>query len=336
MEHARIFLNFGILLLGSWTISYVWRTYRTHQEAFLKPLFHFIWASNVVILIDLTARYSCINLVRDCRIFESTVYARIMGPLSSFFFLWVTFFLVHTVMMLCNKPIPFKISRLWGAFISLLSISYIVRIILSLNNIFVREFPVVQYAILRIDFLFLICVLCYLIIQGFRQNNFIQKQAMISFSGFYLFGFLAPLVAKAIPKVTVSMISSLVFILINLFPFIWLRRFALTRKDGLRVEHNSDLSLDLICSLYGISKRERQIIELILQGKSNKEIEGLLFISPHTVKNHIYNLYQKLGVKSRGQLVNLVLESNMTNRQLYKSTGADPVSGTAEPVIPVI
>jgi DNA-binding CsgD family transcriptional regulator len=50
-------------------------------------------------------------------------------------------------------------------------------------------------------------------------------------------------------------------------------------------------------------------MELILQGKSNKEIEDVLFISYNTVKNHIYNLYQKLGVKSRGQLINFILES---------------------------
>jgi two-component system response regulator DegU len=48
---------------------------------------------------------------------------------------------------------------------------------------------------------------------------------------------------------------------------------------------------------------------LILQGKSNREIEELLFISGQTVKNHIYNIFRKLGVKSRGQLVGLVLKT---------------------------
>lgn len=43
--------------------------------------------------------------------------------------------------------------------------------------------------------------------------------------------------------------------------------------------------------------------------KSNKEIEALLFISYHTVKNHICNLYQKLGVKHRGELVHLAFEA---------------------------
>jgi two-component system response regulator DegU len=47
---------------------------------------------------------------------------------------------------------------------------------------------------------------------------------------------------------------------------------------------------------------------LILQGKSNREIEELLFISGHTVKNHIYDIYRKLDIKSRSQLANLIME----------------------------
>jgi DNA-binding CsgD family transcriptional regulator len=43
--------------------------------------------------------------------------------------------------------------------------------------------------------------------------------------------------------------------------------------------------------------------------KRNKEIADKLFIAIHTVKNHIYSLYQKLGVKSRGQLVHLIMNA---------------------------
>jgi len=51
-----------------------------------------------------------------------------------------------------------------------------------------------------------------------------------------------------------------------------------------------------------ISQREKEIIDLILKGKSNKEIEDKLHISSHTVKNHIYNIYKKLDVNNRGEL----------------------------------
>ncbi len=55
-----------------------------------------------------------------------------------------------------------------------------------------------------------------------------------------------------------------------------------------------------------ITEREKEIITLILQGKSNKDIEDELFISLGTVKNHLYNIYKKLNVKSRTQLVSIV------------------------------
>lgn len=57
---------------------------------------------------------------------------------------------------------------------------------------------------------------------------------------------------------------------------------------------------------HGISTRERDVILLILQGKSNREIEDQLFISLGTVKNHIYAIFQKLNINSRVQLVNLI------------------------------
>ena len=64
-----------------------------------------------------------------------------------------------------------------------------------------------------------------------------------------------------------------------------------------------------ICDRHNVSVREREVAELILQGKSNQEIQDHLFISISTVKNHIYRLFRKLGINSRGQLVSLVLQA---------------------------
>lgn len=64
-----------------------------------------------------------------------------------------------------------------------------------------------------------------------------------------------------------------------------------------------EAGLEPIFLKYGVSKREQEIIRLILQGKSNREIERELFISQSTVKNHAYNIFQKTGVKSRYELI---------------------------------
>jgi DNA-binding CsgD family transcriptional regulator len=69
----------------------------------------------------------------------------------------------------------------------------------------------------------------------------------------------------------------------------------------------SDYSLPrAMVELYGISSREQEIIPLVLQGYSHQEIADMLFISARTVKNHVYNIYQKTGVANRVLLMNLL------------------------------
>jgi DNA-binding CsgD family transcriptional regulator len=48
-----------------------------------------------------------------------------------------------------------------------------------------------------------------------------------------------------------------------------------------------------------LSPRQRQILELVAAGKTNAEIAGLLWISPGTVRKHLENAYERLGVHTR-------------------------------------
>ena len=57
---------------------------------------------------------------------------------------------------------------------------------------------------------------------------------------------------------------------------------------------------------YGITGREKEIILALAEGKSNQEIGDAFFISRRTVKNHIYNIYKKLEIKNRVELINLL------------------------------
>ncbi len=52
-----------------------------------------------------------------------------------------------------------------------------------------------------------------------------------------------------------------------------------------------------------MTKREKEVFELLVKNKSTKEIANELNISEKTVRNHISNAMQKLGVKGRAQAV---------------------------------
>jgi len=52
-----------------------------------------------------------------------------------------------------------------------------------------------------------------------------------------------------------------------------------------------------------LSGREREILTMIADGATNREIAGILFLSPHTVKEHTSTLYRKLGARNRADAV---------------------------------
>lgn len=56
-----------------------------------------------------------------------------------------------------------------------------------------------------------------------------------------------------------------------------------------------------------LTKREKEVFDLLIQNKSTEEIANILGISEKTVRNHISNVMQKLGVKGRaGAVVELL------------------------------
>ena len=62
-----------------------------------------------------------------------------------------------------------------------------------------------------------------------------------------------------------------------------------------------------------LTKREEEVFSLLVKNKSTKEIASELKISEKTVRNHISNVMQKLGVKGRAQaVVELIRLGNIT------------------------
>ncbi len=64
-------------------------------------------------------------------------------------------------------------------------------------------------------------------------------------------------------------------------------------------------------SAYGLSERERAVVDLVVQGASTREISGALYISKHTVQDHLSHAFDKVGVRGRRALVRRLFFDNL-------------------------
>jgi two-component system, NarL family, nitrate/nitrite response regulator NarL len=65
-----------------------------------------------------------------------------------------------------------------------------------------------------------------------------------------------------------------------------------------------------------LSNREMEIVQLVAKGYRNKEIGGKLFISEQTVKNHMHNIFDKLGVSDRLELALYAIHHRLIEHEL--------------------
>ncbi|MFY9645185.1 MAG: response regulator transcription factor [Terriglobales bacterium] len=75
-----------------------------------------------------------------------------------------------------------------------------------------------------------------------------------------------------------------------------------------------------------LSARERQVIQHVAGGMSNREIAKALSLSPHTVKNYLFRIFDKLGVSSRTELLYLTVKHSPAQQPLANGAGLESAS----------
>ena len=117
------------------------------------------------------------------------------------------------------------------------------------------------------------------------------------------------LAASLVPNARFVPIDSRNHILLNTEPG-W-PRFISALEEFLSAAPAADATL-----FHELTAREREVLEIIAQGKSNNEIAAFLKISDKTVRNHVSLIFSKIGVSSRAQAVALARDNGFGTRKL--------------------
>ena len=79
-------------------------------------------------------------------------------------------------------------------------------------------------------------------------------------------------------------------------------------KSLVENEEKAGLNVTEKLKAYGLTKRELEIAGLIAEGKSNGEIAEQLYISETTVKKHVSNIFEKMGIGRREEILRIALD----------------------------
>jgi len=313
VDHVIIFVQVLALLIGSWAIILTFQFFQKFRYDFVKSYFFFILFDNIVAIKVFMTSYLFVNVfTKDVALFNR-IYYLVINPIGLFLSLGLFFFYARLAFQIRESKVNSKIHYgLTTVFLFVIFV-YVIGIILFLKS---GTKTLLEYASTGMIFLFFALVILFTIwlLVTNRSNSSPGRTKVIRIFGFfYLTLFMANFLGifvSEIPSLAlfIQVKYMLVLLTMNIFPIIWLKIFFLKKYiQGIRTIEGERL-IDQVARKYGFSEREKEIMALIIEGKSNKEIEERLSISFHTVKNHIYNIFKKSGVNSRSQLINFILK----------------------------
>ena len=306
-DHLKLFIALLNLVAGSAIFIHVRNVSQLFSLPFLRPVKRFILYYNILILILLVTKYYSLNLY----------LAPVADHLSQFRLIidlvctWVLAGMTGAVFQVRNILEKRTVSPHWAraglALLALVSLSYLPGFAGYGETGPVRVLAAVQDGFLDVLFYIQVIMLIEMLVYAVRLRARHRSPVIAWYSVLYLGGYAAFLLFLVVPAFLELVLVLAVLLYINSIPLIWLHVVLKHLHGDFTPDEKQKL---MLFNRYNISKRESEIIELILAGKSNAEITKTLYISLHTVKNHIYNIYQKMGINTRYQLLHIFTQQD--------------------------
>jgi len=131
-----------------------------------------------------------------------------------------------------------------------------------------------------------------------KETPFIRTICFLYFVGFGIYYILRPEIGYT-GNNFVFYFTPFMYLLINLPPIFYMKEYLSKHFRQSVFGQTDNLNFKPIFDEYGLTNREQEISALMIEGKGNKEIADELYISIKTVRNHIYNIFQKFKVNNR-------------------------------------
>ncbi len=314
MEHLLITGYIVSVILGFISVYHLNTRYNIHKYSFLRTYGLHVLTLNLIVILLAVARYFKVNVMNTAGDVTSIRMQHVSDGLvlfrkgiEYFGIIVIAYTLVKTLYQIQNRPVNNMIKNIFVFILILSAFAF---------GIGVTTFFISQEEVWLYLFCNIICGASVLVVISIFTLTLLNKRAVDGDRGYTLRSFLLFYITvlsmfflQTLFSFKYMNLSMMIIILpMNLFPIFWSKyKLRMETSYGSFSNINPE-KIESFASEYYISNREREILEHILLGYSNREIQNRLFLSPHTVKNHNYNLYKKLGVRNRAELMRKVFE----------------------------
>jgi DNA-binding CsgD family transcriptional regulator len=320
VAHLIVAYYLVVLLVGAAAITHTVLMARAHRLPFLKAFAFFLGFTNLTALANLTSAYAYANLLGFSAEYEYTVYAKVLGSVSRLSQVGIVYALFAITYGFRGRRLSRPSNVTFGFVAGLLLVSYIIRGVLPGESVLPLWIARGQLVVFYLSGLAIIGGLLGMILGSRNIQSVAERKAVRVFGISYLSLYAVFVITRQLPIEAHFPPNALALLAINLVPFIWFEKLFAEAYLSTPPSAEDCEAFDRFCQNHGLTSREGGVLKLILQGRSNADIGKELFISIHTVKNHITNIYSKLGVRSRWQLISLF------HSDQQKRVSAEPMS----------
>ena len=308
MDYNSIFLYFFSLFSATVTIFLSYRLAKRYPLQYLGSYLYFLVVFYLLAFIKLLLTYLAPDLLGDRfgELFHS-IHLLLLFLVFPLIPVCIYFFLSFISGFLGRAPSRlFKVT--FALFWALVGFGIVVGMKFHLENTGTTLLWISSLTYLMAVSVLFILVLGWTFLAARKELDKEQIRAVVIYSGLYtlcLIVYLAVFVNFSNP-VSGTISEYLILFSMNLPPLVFLTRFLNKYYLDHPFPTTTGPDWQALAAKFNISKRECEIMRLLLKGRSSRDIEGELFISIKTVKNHISHIYKKLKIKNRIQLINLV------------------------------
>ncbi len=314
MEHINIFGLVLFLIAGAWSAAAVHREKSVFAGDFLEAMWKNLICYIAYNLYMTVLLYALENVPTIKPLLSSQPYRFFHGMVGNALMITMTYYFCKMVFKIGGKNLPPILAKGLPLSFILPFVATIVRVFVfptgencSPERVFLRFFMMPLHSL---------CLgsIVWLVLWNRKRPKGKERTTVTVFALFQVICFLFYIDTATYYLPFLHPWPALVSILYNrgteiiyaLTPWIWLKFFYIPLKKDLWSDIRSTVDFESFHRDHELTKREVEVLGLLVEGRSYRQIGETLFISVNTVKNHAYSLFRKLDVSSQHELIGKV------------------------------